>query len=1151
MSSESKATDLPEQAIAIVGMAGRFPGARNVDAYWELLREGREAVTFFDEVELIENGIDPEIVKRPNYVKAKPVLDDCEQFDAAFFQINPREAELMDPQQRLFLECAWEAIESAAHDPWTHPGRIGVFAGAGKNTYLLLNLLSQADWMHSDELFKLLLGNEKDYLSTRVSYKLNLKGPSITVQTACSSSLVAVHLACQSLLLGECDIALAGGVSVDVPRAGYLYRAGGILSPDGHCRAFDSEARGVTFGNGVGVVVLRRASDALADADFIQALIRGTAVNNDGADRAGFTAPSVNGQAQAITEALAVSGLAADTITYVEAHGTATPVGDPIELQGLTQAFRRHTARTQYCALGSVKTNIGHLGAAAGIAGLIKTVLALKHQEIPPSLHFTKPNPQIDFANSPFFVNAKRRPWESADVRRAGVSSFGQGGTNAHVVLEEAPAWTRPVNECSRGEQVLVLSAQTPAALAAVTERLADFLSRTEFALADIAFTLQAGRTRFNFRRFLVCSDKQQAAAFLRALDPARVIDGFSAATSGEVEFVFADDISLADRDAALQLWRRWGVRPSSVRDSRTARSTDTIKLLIGSFPQRVNEETSNCLEIDGNDLPAAIGKLWLAGVQIDWSGYHSGYAVRRVPLPAYPFQRRRHWIEPLPPTVAHENNGNHAHTGNHNDHSQVELQLIQIYRDLLGVETVSPQDDFFELGGDSLLEMQFRDRVKERFGVTLSEGVLLDHATVSKVAPLVMESAAGTKKKRRSNALAADIALDESISATGIEFATGCRNIFLTGVTGLLGSHLLAELLAATSARIYCLVRAENTEQAYQRLRKIETLYNLDFMRLKQRIIPILGDLSLPKFGVGEAGWDELAATLDVIYHCGASVNFIQSYQALKRVNVHGTREVLCLAAHKRVKPLHHISSIAVFESESLSAVTQVSENQDLGHCDDLHNGYDMTKWVGEQIIGLARERGLPVSIYRLSNVGGHSRTGIMLPQHIVCSLIKGCVQLGLAPEADNIINLIPVDAASRMLVAISLQPESLGKNFHVVNPGSTRIGDIVKWLNEHGYAIELRSYVEWREALRATTPDNAFRVFLPLLDEAPLFTNRSYDMSNVRRYISGRDFDCPQFDRQLLACYLSHMVSSGCLPLADPIRFEAARAVVQTHVS
>jgi acyl transferase domain-containing protein len=505
--------------IAIVGMAGRFPGAANIAELWQNLRAGNESVTFFSEEELLKTGISPQILRRPEYVRAKPILDGIEEFDAAFFSISPREAELMDPQHRLFLECAWQAMESSGHDAWSHPGRAAVFATAGKNTYLLFNLLENADWAHSDEVFQLLLGNEKDYLSSRVSYKLNLKGPSITVQSACSSSLVAVHMACQSLLLGECDIALAGGVSIDVPRiGGYVYRPGGILSPDGHCRAFDAAAGGTTFGHGVGVVVLRKLGDALADGDFIHAVIRGTAVNNDGAERAGFTAPSAGGQAAAITEALAVADVPADSITYVEGHGTATPIGDPIEVQALAKALRRSNQRRDSCAIGSVKTNIGHLGAAAGIAGMIKTVLALEHGEIPPSLHFKQPNPQIDFSDTPFFVNTKLRVWASNGPRRAGVSSFGQGGTNAHIVLEEASS--APSTTESGTRHALVISAQTASAREQATRQLADHLEHSPFDLPDIAYTLQVGRKHFNYRRLVFADGKQQAAAALRALRP-------------------------------------------------------------------------------------------------------------------------------------------------------------------------------------------------------------------------------------------------------------------------------------------------------------------------------------------------------------------------------------------------------------------------------------------------------------------------------------------------------------------------------------------------------------------------------------------------------------------------------------------------------
>src|SRR6185369_16895685 len=428
----------------------------------------------------------------------------------------------LDPQQRVFLECAWEALENAGYDSRRVPGPVGVFAGLGFNLYLR-QLFTGLDRSAVDGL-EIVLGNDKDFLPTRVSYKLDLKGPSMAVQTACSSSLVAVHLARQNLLLGDCDMALAGGVSISLPqRTGYLYQEGGILSPDGCCRAFDAEARGSVSGSGVGIVVLKRLEDALAHGDTIHAVLRGSAVNNDGSRKAGYTAPGVAGQAAVITAALSAAGIDPATVSYVETHGTGTVLGDPIEVQALAQAFRRGGPRERSCALGSVKSNLGHLNAAAGVTGLIKTVLALRHGVLPPSLGFSRPNPQIDFAAGPFHVQTETAGWERGSTpRRAGVSSFGIGGTNAHAVLEEAPA-AEPSGP-SRPWQMLLLSARSPAALEAATDRLAAHLDADPGqSLPDIAYTLRAGRRPFGHRRAVVAAVVEEAAAALRSRDPRRV----------------------------------------------------------------------------------------------------------------------------------------------------------------------------------------------------------------------------------------------------------------------------------------------------------------------------------------------------------------------------------------------------------------------------------------------------------------------------------------------------------------------------------------------------------------------------------------------------------------------------------------------------
>jgi amino acid adenylation domain-containing protein len=516
----------PSESIAIIGMSGRFPGAASVDAFWRNLCQGVESVTFFKDEEL-QGSLLEKIPPRdnPHVVKARALLERPEWFDASFFGINPKEAEIIDPQHRVFLECAWEALENAACNPDAYDGLIGVFAGCNINTYLINNLLPHHQRDPLGGALQMMIAGDKDYLPMRVSYKLNLRGPSLNIQTACSTSLVTVCMACRSLLSGECDMALAGGVAISFPqRKGQLFLEGGILAPDGHCRAFDADAAGTVWGEGAGVVVLKRLSEALEDGDTICAVIRGSALNNDGAHKIGFTAPGIEGQAEVIGLAQAAAGVDPESISYVEAHGTGTPMGDPIEIAGLTKAFRRNTDARRFCAIGSVKSNIGHLDTAAGVAGLIKTVLSLQHGQIPATLHFQSPNPKIDFENSPFYVNEVLRDWKRKDgPRRAGVSSFGIGGTNAHAILEEAPP-VSPSVPSSRSCQLLLLSAKTATALDAATARLAAHLKEHPDAnLSDVAYTLQAGRKPFGFRRMLVCRDTAEAAEALEHPEEGRV----------------------------------------------------------------------------------------------------------------------------------------------------------------------------------------------------------------------------------------------------------------------------------------------------------------------------------------------------------------------------------------------------------------------------------------------------------------------------------------------------------------------------------------------------------------------------------------------------------------------------------------------------
>ncbi|NJR45578.1 MAG: SDR family NAD(P)-dependent oxidoreductase [Hyellaceae cyanobacterium CSU_1_1] len=525
--------------VAIIGISGRFPQSKDIESFWSHLINGRELTSTFPETKTTAGGI----------------LEDVDLFDASFFGFNPREAEMMDPQHRLFLESAWTALENAGYDSERESRPIGVYAGVGISTYLLYNLSPNQELIKSRGFIPTLVGVDKDYLPTRVSYKLNLTGPSMSVGTACSSSLVAVHLACQSLLSGECDMTLAAGVAIKVPQDESTLSPGVIVSADGHCRAFAAGANGTIGGNGIGVVVLKRLEDAIADRDYIYGVIKGSAINNDGAVKVGYTAPSQEGQARVIRAAQIMAEVEPETISYIEAHGTGTTLGDPIEIAALTQAFNAGRgeppkglasaspfARTKYCAIGSVKTNVGHLDAAAGITGLIKTVLALDRQLLPPSLNFDAPNPEIDFDNSPFYVNNKLTEWKSnGKPRRAAVSSFGFGGTNAHVILEEAPVGAHGMRPASKTQEIkhhlLVISAKTSSALETATNNLVNYLKQhPEVNLDDVAYTLQVGRRVFNHRRIVVVENVEDA---ITALESPQILTQCQETKDRPVVFMF------------------------------------------------------------------------------------------------------------------------------------------------------------------------------------------------------------------------------------------------------------------------------------------------------------------------------------------------------------------------------------------------------------------------------------------------------------------------------------------------------------------------------------------------------------------------------------------------------------------------------------
>ncbi|HEX2203515.1 MAG TPA: thioester reductase domain-containing protein, partial [Longimicrobium sp.] len=1742
------------EPIAVVGLAGRLPGAPTVEAFWANQKDGVESIAVMGEAELREAGVDPALLADADYVRASGVVEDADRFDAAFFGYSPREAETMDPQQRLFLEVAWEAMEDAGHDPAAFAGAAGVFGGVFMNKYFAANLLTNEAFQRSPAAAFARNFNDKDFLATRVAFLLNLRGPAITVQTACSTSLVATHLAVQSLLSYDCDLALVGGVALNVPlKSGYPVMEGGLFAPGGHCRPFDARAEGTVPGYGAAVAVLRRLSDALADRDHVRAVIRGTAVNNDGNLKAGFTAPSVDAQARVIASAQAVAGVHPDTVGYLEAHGTATPVGDPIEVAALTQAFRAQTKRRGFCALGSVKANIGHLDAAAGIAGMMRAVLALEHRTIPPTANYASPNPRLELEASPFYVPTAAREWLSdGEPRRAGVSSFGVGGTNAHVVLEEAPE-PEPRSDEVRPWQLFVLSARSKAAVDHAAARLASHLeTHSDVGLADVAFTLQAGRRAFDHRRYVVARTAAEAAEALRGPEPRRI----TATAPGRrepvfmfpgggtqhpdmgidlylSEEIFRDEVdrcaSLLERKlgfdlrrflypsvmgdppvdrehvpavlasifvteyALAKLWMSWGVTPHAMighslgeyaaaclagvfsledaldlvmlrgalfdrmpegrmlsvqlpeaearamlgdrlsvaavnapgltlvsgpeaqidalverleaaevectrvriqvashswmvepfldqftRDiARYRLNPPTIPFLSGvtgtwirpeeatdpaywarhlrqpvRFADGVREAVSApgrvLLEVGpGNALatlaaaqqlvPApvavasmrhpreeapdlafllgAVGRLWQEGVTIDWDAFHGEARPRRVPLPTYPWEKKRYWIEPgraaspaarddsplrvatwkraLPPappasgpgpwlvlddgsalgeriasraaslgrtvvrvrrssdlrlptdgvaaldparpehwesllatfdgeeatkpvaihlwgigvddagagsgfhgllplaragasvreglrilavteraasagsgdeidprraamvgasrvssrergvegrcvdvvvggsddalagrivaeagldggpalvawrgrtrwerayepvafdsaasavsadgawifagglaggsaalagalaaagarvivlepasfperrdwdgwveahgeddatsreirrlvrlgdgvavqtvdhertdlaakavslrfgtvrgivagaledaadesasdrlaranravalasaladacgaevcilpvashladdpaaaylaataeawdderewiaaglpagddvetreaaekvvhrllplllsgrlggqlvvatpeTVSRETDGEEEAAPGASDgyvppRSEAERKLAAVWSELLGVERVGMEDDFFELGGHSLMLAQMTKRLRGVFTARLAVRDLFEASTIASLAALIeAREGAGGGAAASGPDLAAEVALDPAITAEGLApMATGApRAVFLTGATGFLGAFLCAELLRATDAEVYCLVRAGSVEDGEERVRrKLESFGLLGPAADRVRAVP--GDLAKPLFGLSKAEFDALAEKADAVYHCGAWVNFARPYRVLKPSNVAGTQEVLRLAATARLKPVHHVSTMAVLAGAFVSGVPAVDEDTPLPPPVGHDTGYSQSKWVAEGLVEIARERGIPVSVYRPGVVLGDSRTGVSNEEDYITKVIQGCVQLGVAPLREYPLATATADYVAGAIVALSLRDEWTGKTFHTIEPDPLPWNRIFDHLRAFGYPVRSIPYDAWRDALTA----------------------------------------------------------------------------------
>ncbi|MFF7586076.1 beta-ketoacyl synthase N-terminal-like domain-containing protein [Kitasatospora purpeofusca] len=724
--------------IAVIGLACRFPDAVDVDQFWDNLVSGVDSISRFPPKSIPGPG-----GGKREYVPARGLLREPEWFDAGYFGYTPREALFTDPQHRVLLECAVEAIEGAGYDPDRFPGLIGIYAGCSLSSYTeTLRARQRED--RSITTWDILMGTTSDYLASRIAYKLGLRGPTANVQAACATSLYAVHFAARALLAGECDLALAGGSSVRLPAELDNYRVGGITSPSGVCSPFDTAADGVVGGQGCGITVLKRLSEAIADGDHIHAVLRGSAVNNDGRDRAGFTAPGVRGQVEVVRAAQRAAGVTPSSVTYVEAHGTGTRVGDPIEVAGLNQAFDDGKPREEPCLLGSVKGNIGHLDAAAGIAGFIKTVLAVERGTVPPSLHYSVPNPDIDFAAGPFVVVTEPTPWAPVgQPRLAGLTARGLGGNNAHVVLEQPPA---PLPRTgAEDHQLLVLSAHTPAALDELTARIAGRLAdRPHLELRDVAWTLQVGRRLHGYRRFAVVRDRQDALRVLGGGAPERLVGGDHARDGRAVAL-------LVPRTADAELVRHWqalGPVPdltlgpdsdgAAIGSALDAPGRVFLDLGDPGTAARLREHprwTPEHIVVPVADPLAALGELWLAGLPIDWAAARTEPA-RRVPLPGYPFQRQPYLLEAGP---AGQPSASAPEAG-----PNTERTVSMLFTEMLGLPEVDPEDSFFDLGGDSLVANELVGRIEQLLPVRLEVRAMYDAPSVREFTALVEEQLRG-----------------------------------------------------------------------------------------------------------------------------------------------------------------------------------------------------------------------------------------------------------------------------------------------------------------------------------------------------------------------------------------------------------------------
>ncbi|HEY4002170.1 MAG TPA: thioester reductase domain-containing protein [Candidatus Xenobia bacterium] len=1087
------------EPIAIVGMACRFPGGvETPEAFWELLRDGREAVVevppdrwdvdaFYDP--------DPETPGRMT-TRWGGFLNGVDGFDPAFFAITPREARSMDPQHRLLLETAWEAVERAGIDPRKLSGTpTGVFVGMCFHDYEVRTSNPTAIDGYTG------LGTTTSMPAGRVAYALGLQGPTLTLDTACSSSLVSVHLACQALRNDECTAALAGGVNLMLePHVTIGFSKLRVMSPTGHSRSFDAAADGYVRAEGCGMLLLKRLSQAQADGDPILGIVRGTAVNQNGTSQ-GLMAPNGVAQQDVLQRALRNAGVEPASIDFVECQSTGSSLADAIEVQALGAVMGQDRAPTAPVRIGSVKTNIGHAEGAAGAAAMIKCVLSLQHEMLPRTLHFQTPSPMVAWHDLPVEVVAHDTPWHrQGRPRRAGVSAFGMSGTNAHVVLEEPPAMKAPVVGPPRWCHLLVVSGRTPEAVDAYIERYRQWLP-TSGAVADACYTAAVGRTPFPERAALLVSDSGEIIASRKGTVGKERLTIAVPATGFEVVEQAYGGKPLAE------LLRSWGVA--------------------------VGESGRPMLGEPWQAVLTALGAAWMAGATLDWKAIEAPWHRRRLAVPTYPFQRQRYWIDRVPQAALPA--------------AQTPTGILATVAGIFGLDPaqITPDMSLLELGLNSLAAAELHSRLSRMLGRPLSPTVALEHPTVGQLTTYLESLGTGWSE---ANGTVAEVSIEgdaeRPLPQVPVRRAEDWRRpggrVLLTGATGFLGGYLLRDLLHRSPAHVVCVARADNEAQARQRIEEKLRGFGLWEDSFGERMTCLPGDLEHPRLGLPPDQWASLCDSIDAVFHCAAWVNWVSPYPVLRAPNVEGTWHVLELACSGRLKPIHYVSTVGVFESP-VWAGRVIAEKDEADRPDELYLGYTQSKWVAERLMLRARRHGVPVSVYRPALVSGDSRTGAWNTDDIVCRILKSLVLMNvMSTELDIELDLVPVDYASEAIVRLALKPDTLNKTFHLVNPEPLTWKALFDGLTAEGWPVEPMSYDRWLQRLDQSDDKNPLRGLAPILRER--FTAGALtfvELQGRRAHFSAQEtlpllpagLRCAPA-RQLLRHYLTSLIKSGYLP-------------------